>query len=137
MEITKKTVFVTGGASGLGAACVRLLIQSGANVIIADLNNEIGTALADELGAATRFVQTNVTDEASVKAALQVAVEHFGGLQVVINCAGIGVAERVLGKSGPSSLETFSKVININLIGTFNVIRLAAAVMAESTRPGG
>ncbi len=132
MEITKKTVFVTGGASGLGAACVRLLIQSGANVIIADLNNEIGTALADELGAATRFVQTNVTDEASVKAALQVAVEHFGGLQVVINCAGIGVAERVLGKSGPSSLETFSKVININLIGTFNVIRLAAAVMSEN-----
>ena len=132
MEITKKTVFVTGGASGLGAACVRLLIQSGANVIIADLNNEIGTALADELGAATRFVQTNVTDEVSVKAALQVAVEHFGGLQVVINCAGIGVAERVLGKSGPSSLETFSKVININLIGTFNVIRLAAAVMSEN-----
>lgn len=132
MEITKKTVFVTGGASGLGAACVRLLIQSGANVIIADLNNEIGTALADELGAATTFVCTNVTDEASVKAALQVAVEHFGGLQVVINCAGIGVAERVLGKSGPSSLETFSKVININLIGTFNVIRLAAAVMSEN-----
>jgi NAD(P)-dependent dehydrogenase (short-subunit alcohol dehydrogenase family) len=132
MEITKKTILVTGGASGLGAACVRLLTQSGANAIIADLNNEIGTALADELGAATTFVQTNVTDEASVKAAIQVAVENFGDLHVVINCAGIGVAERVLGKNGPSSLEAFSKVINVNLIGTFNVIRLTASVMSEN-----
>jgi NAD(P)-dependent dehydrogenase (short-subunit alcohol dehydrogenase family) len=132
MEITKKTILVTGGASGLGAACVRLLTQSGANAVIADLNNEIGTALADELGAATTFVQTNVTDEASVKAAIQVAVENFGDLHVVINCAGIGVAERVLGKNGPSSLEAFSKVINVNLIGTFNVIRLTAAVMSEN-----
>lgn len=132
MEITKKTILVTGGASGLGAACVRLLTQSGANAVIADLNKEVGTALADELGTATTFVQTDVTNEASVKAAVQAAVENFGSLDIVINCAGIGVAERVLGKSGPSSLETFSKVININLIGTFNVIRLAAAVMSEN-----
>ena len=132
MELTNKTVLVTGGASGLGAACIRLLTQSGANAIIADLNAEVGNALADELGAATKFVQTNVTDEASVKATLQVAVENFGGVHVVINCAGLGGAERVLGKSGPSSLEAFSKVINVNLIGTFNVIRLAAAVMSEN-----
>ncbi|MBA2394686.1 MAG: 3-hydroxyacyl-CoA dehydrogenase [Ktedonobacteraceae bacterium] len=132
MEITKKTILVTGGASGLGAACARLLTQCGANAVIADLNKEVGTALADDLGTATAFVQTDVTNEASVKAAVQVAVENFGSLDIVINCAGIGVAERVLGKSGPSSLETFSKVININLIGTFNVIRLAAAVMSEN-----
>ncbi len=132
MEIAKKTILVSGGASGLGAACVRLLTQSGANAVIADLNKEVGTALADELGTATAFVQTDVTNEASVKAAVQAAVDNFGGLDIVINCAGIGVAERVLGKSGPSSLETFSKVININLIGTFNVIRLAAAVMSEN-----
>jgi NAD(P)-dependent dehydrogenase (short-subunit alcohol dehydrogenase family) len=132
MEITQKTVLVTGGASGLGAACIRLLTQSGANAVIADLNKEIGTALADELRAATTFIQTDVTDEASVKAAIQVAIENFGGLHIVINCAGIGIAERVLGKSGPSSLEAFSKVINVNLIGTFNVIRLAAAVMSEN-----
>ncbi len=132
MELTNKTILVTGGASGLGAACVRLLTQAGANAIIADLNTEIGTALADELGTATRFVKTNVTDEASVKAALQTTIENFGSLQVVINCAGIGVAEQVLGKNGPSSLESFSKVINVNLIGTFNVIRLAASVMSEN-----
>lgn len=132
MELTHKTILVTGGASGLGAACVRLLTQAGASAIIADLNNEIGTALADELGTATTFVQTNVTDESSVKKALQAAIENFGSLHVVINCAGIGAAERVLGKNGPSSLEAFSKVINVNLIGTFNVIRLAAAIMSEN-----
>ncbi len=132
MELTQKTILVTGGASGLGAACVRLLTQAGANAIIADLNTEIGATLADELGTATKFVRMNVTDEASVKAALQATIEHFGSLDVVVNCAGIGVAERVLGKNGPSSLETFSKVINVNLIGTFNVIRLAASVMSEN-----
>ena len=132
MELTNKTILVTGGASGLGAACVRLLTQAGAKAIIADLNTEVGSALANELGAATSFVQTNVTDETSVKATIQTTLEQFGRLHVVINCAGIGVAERVLGKNGPSSLESFSKVINVNLIGTFNVIRLAAAVMSEN-----
>jgi len=132
VELTNKGILVTGGASGLGAACVRLLTQAGAKAIIADLNSETGLALAEELGTATQFVRTNVTDEASVKAALQAAVDNFGGLHVVINCAGIGVAERVLGKNGPSSLESFSKVINVNLIGTFNVIRLASAVLSEN-----
>ena len=132
MELTNKTILVTGGASGLGAACVRLLTQAGAKAIIADLNTEVGSALANELGAATSFVQTNVTDETSVKATIQTTLEQFGRLHVVINCAGIGVAERVLGKNGPSSLESFSKVINVNLIGTFNVIRLAAAAMSEN-----
>ncbi len=132
MELTNKGVLVTGGASGLGAACVRLLTKTGAKAIIADLNNETGRALAEELGDAAQFVSTNVTDEASVKAAVQSAVDSFGALHVVINCAGIGTAERVLGKNGPSSLESFSRVIAVNLIGTFNVIRLAAAVMSEN-----
>jgi len=131
MELTNKTVLVTGGASGLGAACVRLLTQAGANATIADMNSTTGTALAAELGTTTLFAQTNVADEASVKAALQATIENFGSLHIVINCAGIGVAERVLGKNGPSSLEAFSKVINVNLIGTFNIIRLAPAIMSE------
>ncbi len=132
MDLKNKGILVTGGASGLGAACVRLLTQAGAQAVIADLNSEVGTALADELGSSARFVRTNVADEASVKAALQEVVDNFGGLHIVINCAGIGVAERVLGKNGPSSLESFTKVINVNLIGTFNVIRLAASIMSEN-----
>lgn len=133
MELENKGVLVTGGASGLGAACVRLLTRSGARVVIADLNSETGTALAKEIGDSTLFVQTNVTEEESMQAAVRAAVDTFGGLYVLINCAGIGIAERVLGKGGPASLAAFTRVININLIGTFNAIRLAAAVMAENT----
>ena len=133
MELANKGVLVSGGASGLGAACVRLLSQSGAKVVIADMNSETGNALAKELGDSALFVQTNVVEEGSVQAAVQAAVNSFGGLYVVINCAGIGAAERVVGKNGPASLATFTKVIQVNLIGTFNVIRLAATVMAENS----
>lgn len=133
MDLKNKGVLVTGGASGLGAACVRLLTQAGARAVIADLNSETGEALAQELGASVVFVKTNVTDEADVQAAVKAAVDTFGALHVTINCAGIGVAERVLGKNGPSSLASFSKVIQVNLIGTFNTIRLAAAAMSTNT----
>jgi NAD(P)-dependent dehydrogenase (short-subunit alcohol dehydrogenase family) len=133
MDIQNRVALVTGGASGLGAACVRLLTQSGAKAVIADLNAETGNALASELGSATAFVQTNVTDEASVQAAVDAALKNFGGLHILINCAGIGIAERVLGKNGPSSLESFTRVIQVNLIGTYNAIRLAAAAMAQNT----
>ncbi len=132
MQLQNKTILVTGGASGLGAACVRLMAQSGAKVVIVDLNNEAGTALATELGQAAMFVKANVVEEADVQTAVKTAVERFGGLHGVINCAGIGVAEKVLGKQGPSSLASFSKVISVNLIGTFNVIRLAGAAMTEN-----
>jgi NAD(P)-dependent dehydrogenase (short-subunit alcohol dehydrogenase family) len=132
MDITNKGVFVSGGASGLGAGCVRLLVKAGARVVIGDLNTELGMKLADELGESAYFVSTNVTDEESVTKAIEQVVERCGGLHIAINCAGIGVAERVLGKNGPSSLASFSKVISINLIGTFNVIRLAAAAMAKN-----
>ncbi len=132
MKLENTSALVTGGASGLGAACVRLLTQSGARVVIADLNSETGSALAAELGNAVRFVKTNVTDEGSVQAAVQEAITTFGGLHILINCAGIGSAERVLGKSGPASLESFTKVIQVNLVGTFNAIRLAAAAIAHN-----
>ena len=133
MELANKGVLVSGGASGLGAACARLLSQCGAKVVIADMNSETGNALAKELGDSTLFVQTNVVEEGSVQAAVQAAVNSFGGLHVVINCAGIGAAERVVGKNGPASLATFTKVIQVNLIGKFNVIRLAATVMTENS----
>jgi NAD(P)-dependent dehydrogenase (short-subunit alcohol dehydrogenase family) len=132
MQLENKGVLISGGASGLGAACARLLHQAGARVVIADLNSETGNALAGELGDMTRFVQTNVTDEESVQAAVKEAVNTFGNLSVTINCAGIGVAERVLGKNAAHSLASFTKVIQVNLIGTFNVIRLASAAMAEN-----
>lgn len=138
MQLENKGVLVSGGASGLGAACVRLLNQAGARVVIVDLNSETGNALAKELGDSTLFVQTNVVEEESVRAAVQAAVDSFGGLHVAINCAGIGIAEKVLGKDGPASLASFTKVIQVNLVGTFNVIRLAAAAMtANSPNEGG
>lgn len=132
MDLTNKTILVTGGASGLGAACVRLLTQAGAKAVIADLNSEAGNALAEELGRSAIFVETNVTEEASLEAAVKAAVDNFASLHVLINCAGIGVAEKTIGKRGPHSLATFSNVIRVNLIGTFNAIRLAASAMTEN-----
>jgi NAD(P)-dependent dehydrogenase (short-subunit alcohol dehydrogenase family) len=132
MDLTNKSFLVTGGASGLGAACARLLTASGAKGVILDLNDETGNALAKDLGDAARFAKANVTEEADVQAAVKEAVDHFGGLHILINCAGIGVAERVLGKRGIASLASFTKVVTVNLVGTFNVIRLAAAAMAEN-----
>jgi len=132
MELQNKTILVTGGASGLGAASVRQMAQSGAKVIIVDLNDEAGNALATELGPTAAFVKANIVEEADVQAAVKTAVERYGGLHGVINCAGIGVAEKVLGRQGPTSLASFSKVISVNLIGTYNVIRLAATAMTEN-----
>jgi len=132
MDPQNKSILVTGGASGLGAACVRLLNQSGAKVVIADLNSEGGTALASELGESALFVKTNVVEEESVRVAILAALDTFGGLHILINCAGIGLAEKLLGKEGPHSVASFSKVIQVNLIGTFNTIRLAAAAMSTN-----
>lgn len=131
MQIQGNTFLVSGGASGLGGATSRLLAEAGGNVVIADINADKGAALADELGANTRFVQTNVTDEAAVQNAVATAVSAFGALHGALSCAGIGVAEKTVGKDGPHGLASFKKVIEINLIGTFNVIRLAAAQMAQ------
>jgi NAD(P)-dependent dehydrogenase (short-subunit alcohol dehydrogenase family) len=131
MEVNGNTFLVSGGASGLGGATAQLLTGSGANVVIADINKEKGEALARTLGSNARFVETNVADEESVKSAVGAAVSAFGALRGAINCAGIGVAERTVGKEGPHSLASFKRIIEVNLIGTFNVIRLAAAQMAS------
>jgi NAD(P)-dependent dehydrogenase (short-subunit alcohol dehydrogenase family) len=133
MQVQGNTFLVSGGSSGLGAACVRTLAGAGGNVLIADLNQAAGEALAAELGGRARFARTDVTDEASAQQAVQAAVNAFGGLQGAILCAGIGLADRVLSKSGPHNLASFAKVINVNLIGTFNMLRLAADAMAKGT----
>ena len=132
MDLKNKGVLVSGGASGLGAACVRRLSAAGARVVIADFNAEVGQRLAQELGDSVRFVHTNVTEEASVAEAVQTAVGELGGLHIAISCAGVATAEKVLGKEGPLPLGSFSRVIGVNLIGTFNVIRLAAAAMSTN-----
>jgi NAD(P)-dependent dehydrogenase (short-subunit alcohol dehydrogenase family) len=132
MDIKGISALVTGGSSGLGAACVRHLAKAGAKVVIADLNQEAGETLAGELGQQVRFVRTDVTDEKSAGTAVQEAVRVFGGLHVSVQCAGIVVAERVLGKSGPHPLASFTKVITVNLIGTFNMLRLAAEAITRN-----
>jgi 3-hydroxyacyl-CoA dehydrogenase / 3-hydroxy-2-methylbutyryl-CoA dehydrogenase len=132
MEIAGKGALVAGGASGLGEATARMLAAGGAAVTIADLNAERGAALAEELGAGASFVQADVTGEDAVSSAIERAAEHGGGLRISVCCAGIGWAERVAHKAGPHNLEFFSNVVKVNLIGTFNVLRLAAAAMSEN-----
>jgi 3-hydroxyacyl-CoA dehydrogenase / 3-hydroxy-2-methylbutyryl-CoA dehydrogenase len=123
---------VAGGASGLGAATARALIEAGASVVIADLNTEKGEALAEELGERASFLETDVTDTAAVAAAVERAASAPEGLRVSVCCAGVGWAERVAHKDGPHNPEMFAKVISINLIGTFNVLSQAAAVMSSA-----
>ena len=130
MQLTGTSALITGGASGLGAATVRRLHQLGARVVVADLNRDRGLALEQELGTDTRFVTTDVTDGASMSAAVEQAVAAHGGLEVLVCCAGIATAERVLGREGPLPLEHFTRVIDINLNGTFNALRLAVEHMA-------
>lgn len=132
MQIQGQTFLVTGGSSGLGAACVRRLVGQGGHVVIVDVQKEAGEALAAELGSSAAFVQTDVTSEEAVQAAVDTAVSTYGALHGAINCAGIAIGERVLGREKPHPLASFSRVIQINLIGTFNVIRLASEAMAKN-----
>ncbi len=132
MQIEGKVAVITGGASGLGGASVRLLHASGAKVIILDVNAEAGQALATQLGTNALYVSTDVTSPESSEAAIAQARETFGRVDVAINCAGIGTPGRVLSRQGVLPLDTFSRVIQINLIGTFNIIRLAAAQMQDN-----
>ncbi|MBC7751894.1 MAG: 3-hydroxyacyl-CoA dehydrogenase [Candidatus Saccharibacteria bacterium] len=131
--LQQKVALVTGGASGLGLATVRLLAEKGACVAIFDLNREQADLVALELGSKVRAYTVNVSDEVSVKTAIDQVMQDFGGLHIAVNCAGIGSASRTVGKNGPHSLELFTKVITINLIGTFNVTRLAAEAMQHNT----
>jgi NAD(P)-dependent dehydrogenase (short-subunit alcohol dehydrogenase family) len=135
MDLRDAGAIVAGGASGLGAATARALAERGARVAIADLNEEAGSALAEELGGGARAFKADVTKEDEVEAAVSGAVEAFGSLRLAVSCAGIGWAERTVGKNGPATLKPFETVIGVNLIGTFNVLRLAAAAIAQN-EPG-
>ncbi|TAK45140.1 MAG: SDR family NAD(P)-dependent oxidoreductase, partial [Betaproteobacteria bacterium] len=130
MQIKNSVFLVTGGASGLGAATARMAAQDGARVVIADMQAEAGAKLAAEIGG--RFVKCDVSSESEGQAAVALALKEFGGLHVLVNCAGIATAERTLGKEAPHSLASFNRIISVNLIGTFNMIRLAAQAMARA-----
>ncbi|HOB86251.1 MAG TPA: 3-hydroxyacyl-CoA dehydrogenase [Bacillota bacterium] len=132
MKVSQCVALVTGGASGLGEAVVRRLANSGARAAVLDLDEEKGAALAEKLGGAAIFLKTDVTDEESVKAAVEAALERLGRINLLVNCAGIAPAAKVLGRGGPHSLDLFVKVIQVNLVGTFNVIRLAVEKMAAN-----
>ena len=132
MQIENSVFVVTGGASGLGAGTARMIVAAGGKVVLADVNRATGEALAAELGANARYVETDVTDEESARHAIGTACRVFGGLHALVNCAGIAPAEKVLGRDGVHQLATFSRVISVNLIGSFNMIRLAAEVMSQS-----
>ncbi len=131
MQIKNSVFLITGGASGLGEATARMAAENGGKVVIVDMQAEAGEKLARELGG--RYAKTDVTSEAEGKAAVALAVKEFGGVQVLVNCAGIAVAERTIGKDAPHSLASFAKVVGVNLIGSFNMIRLAADAMAKAS----
>jgi len=137
LQVQDNVFFVTGGASGLGEATVRMLAGLRAHVVIADVNDASGDGVVSELGGRARFAHVDVTDESSVRRGLDVAGK-LGPLRGVVNAAGIVLAEKVLGKSGPHDLEAFARVVQVNLAGTFNVIRLASEIMsAVSPSPSG
>lgn len=133
MKLEETIAIVTGGASGLGEATVREIVSNGGKVVIADLNEDAGHALSDQLGADTIFCKTDVTSEAEVSIALDTCLQTFGRpVNAAVNFAGIAVAAKTLGKEGPHSLDLYQKVIDINLIGTFNVCRLACEQMQKN-----
>lgn len=138
MQIQNKVFLITGGGSGLGAATAKLLVSAGAKVVLADINAEAGAAQVAELGEANaRFIRTDVCSEADGKAAVQLALDAFGALHGLANCAGVAPAEKVIGRNGVHGLESFTRTININLIGTFNMLRLAAEAMAQNQPDAG
>ncbi|MFD4929945.1 3-hydroxyacyl-CoA dehydrogenase [Peribacillus butanolivorans] len=132
MDIQETIAVVTGGASGLGAATVRNIIKKGGKAVIFDLSEENGVKMVEELGDSVIFIKTDVTSEESVLEALEQGIEKYGSINTIVNCAGIAIAEKVIGRKGTHELKTFSKVVTVNLIGTFNVIRLAAEKMVNN-----
>jgi len=133
MKIEGSVVLITGGASGLGEACVRHTVELGGKAVILDSAEENGRRLASELGESAFFCITDVTDEASVQTAIDDAIDAFGAVHVAVNCAGVGTPGKILGKKGPLPMEQFQRVVNINLMGTVNVIRLTAEKMLLNT----
>lgn len=136
MQLQTSTALITGGASGLGEATARLFVNQGAKVVVLDLNEAAGQALESEFPGQLQFIKTDVTSESEVQNALDTALQTFGSIQIVVNCAGIAPARKIVGKAdgiyGPHSFELFEKTIRINLIGTFNVMRLAAFAMEQN-----
>ncbi len=137
MQLKDKVFLVTGAGSGLGAASAQALVEAGARVVLADLNRAAGEKVAEKLGSNARFVETDVANEASAVNAIQTAISTFGGLHGLVNCAGVAPAEKVVGREGPHKLESFARTININLVGTFNMIRLAAEAMMKGEPDAG
>lgn len=131
MNIDKKTFIVTGGASGLGEATARMIARRGGQVVVADINPH-GNAIASELGECAAFISTDVTQEADGIRAVETAKDRFGALHGLVNCAGIAPRERIAGRNGPHSLDSFTRAITINLVGTFNMLRLAANAMMSN-----
>lgn len=132
MKIENNTFLITGGASGLGFATAKMIVENGGNAVLIDVNEEAGTTAQSNLGSKSKFIKTDVTNEEQVQSAVNQAVEMFGSVEGIINCAGVGPAKRVVGKEGPHPLDFFQKVININLIGTFNTLRLVADKMQNN-----
>ena len=132
MEISNKVALITGGASGLGLATAETLLDAGAKIMLLDLNEDNAKSAVEKLGSNASYVIANVTDESSVQSAVDKTVEVFGSLHVVVNCAGIGSASKTVGKNGAHPLDYFKTVVDINLNGTFNVLRLAAVAMADN-----
>jgi NAD(P)-dependent dehydrogenase (short-subunit alcohol dehydrogenase family) len=130
MHLANHTFLITGSASGLGAACARRLATLHANVVAADVNGDLGEALAAELGGRAVFWLTDVTSPESAQAAIDTAIRRFGALHGLVNCAGILGAARIIGRDGPHDIALFQRVVQVNLVGTFNMLRLAAAAMS-------
>ena len=135
MQLNEVKALITGGVSGLGLAVARKLVAGGGQAVLLDINDEAGAAAEAELGGAVTYVRTDVTSEEGVTDAVKLAVDHMGLVNAAVNCAGIIGAGRVLGREAPMALEFFSKVIQVNLVGSFNVIKAAGAAM-ESNPPG-
>ncbi|NMG17034.1 3-hydroxyacyl-CoA dehydrogenase [Aromatoleum bremense] len=137
MKFENSTFIITGGASGLGEATARAFHAAGANVVIADLNTAAGEKLADEFGSRAAFHRTDVAFEADARGCVEVALKRFGTLNGLVSCAGIGTAAKVLGKDGPHPLDVFSRIVNVNLVGTFNMIRIASEAMSKGEANAG
>ncbi|MBT4512364.1 MAG: 3-hydroxyacyl-CoA dehydrogenase [Chloroflexi bacterium] len=132
MKIEGKTALITGGASGLGEASVRRLHAQGANIVIVDMKREPGEALCAELGSRAVFAETDVTNTENVQSAVNLAMEKFGAVHILVNCAGTGWIQKTVGREGPHDLDVFVKILNLNLVATFDAVRLAAFQMQNN-----
>jgi len=132
MQIENQVFLITGAGSGLGAAVAHMVVKAGGKAVLLDINMAAGNAVAEALGPAARFVRTDVTDAAEGAAAVEATLQAFGKLDIAVNCAGIAPGEKIVGRDGPHALESFARAVQINLVGTFNMLRLAADAMARN-----